>query len=68
MRPVLLALALALAPAPALAERLPDDVRPIRYRLHFEPDLAAERFDGAAEIDVTGRPMKSRSFDGFQSQ
>ena len=24
--------------------------------------------DGAAEIVVTGRPMKSRSFDGFQSQ
>ena len=32
------------------------------------PASTAAAVDGAAEIVVTGRPMKSRSLDGFQFQ
>src|SRR5262245_1829535 len=35
----------------ATAERLADDVTPLHYALHFEPDLASERFSATVAID-----------------
>jgi aminopeptidase N len=37
---------------PASAQRLPDTVQPVHYRLRFAPDLAAATFTGHATIDV----------------
>lgn len=53
-RPLLVALLVMLATALHVhAQRLPADVVPEHYALHFTPDLAAERFAGEANIRVS---------------